>query len=243
MVDLRTSITREPKDARDIWKRSQFSIQSLLLCIELKFSLRNVSSRQCAIEFFDLNVLIKGRSCIDSQQRGGVDAVQLWTSPTPVSACPAEVLSRMAIACPCCRWRAAPRDGTSLLPVAAARRRIHRTRDIRADGAPAQRASLAAIAASLDHACFVGKGSGSPSPTARRYHAPPDPKPKLAPIRGKITLYIAALTASRRMRAFKATNDRMRERKKPPKAILIAVARRLMNILNAMARDAAALKA
>lgn len=52
-------------------------------------------------------------------------------------------------------------------------------------------------------------------------------------------LYIAALTASRRIPALTAMRDRMRQNAKPPKTILIAVARRLLGILNAMIRDQA----
>ncbi|MEM1152361.1 MAG: IS110 family transposase [Pseudomonadota bacterium] len=49
-------------------------------------------------------------------------------------------------------------------------------------------------------------------------------------------LYIAALTASRRVPALTATRDRMRTKGKAPKTILIAVARQLLVILNAMLR-------
>lgn len=49
-------------------------------------------------------------------------------------------------------------------------------------------------------------------------------------------LYIAALTASRRIPALAAMRDRMRAAAKPPKTILIAVARQLLVILNAMIR-------
>jgi transposase len=47
-------------------------------------------------------------------------------------------------------------------------------------------------------------------------------------------LYIAALSASRRMPALIAMRDRMRAKGKAPKTILIAVARQLLVILNAM---------
>jgi len=50
-------------------------------------------------------------------------------------------------------------------------------------------------------------------------------------------LYIAALTASRRVPALMAMQERMREKGKAPKTILIAVARQLLVILNAMIRD------
>lgn len=49
-------------------------------------------------------------------------------------------------------------------------------------------------------------------------------------------LYIAALTASRRIPALAAMRNRMREKGKAPKTILIAVARQLLTILNAMAQ-------
>nr|WP_268743585.1 transposase [Gluconobacter thailandicus] len=47
-------------------------------------------------------------------------------------------------------------------------------------------------------------------------------------------LYIAALSASRRMPTLIAMRDRMRAKDKTPKTILIAVARQLLVILNAM---------
>ncbi|OAG75611.1 transposase [Acetobacter malorum] len=47
-------------------------------------------------------------------------------------------------------------------------------------------------------------------------------------------LYIAALSASRRVPALIAMRDRMRAKSKPPKTILIAIARQLLVILNAM---------
>lgn len=50
-------------------------------------------------------------------------------------------------------------------------------------------------------------------------------------------LYIAALSASRRIPALKAMRERMREAGKAPKTILIAVARQLLVILNAMIRN------
>jgi len=50
-------------------------------------------------------------------------------------------------------------------------------------------------------------------------------------------LYIAALTASRRIPALKAMRERMREKGKASKTILIAVARQLLVIVNAMLRD------
>ena len=46
-------------------------------------------------------------------------------------------------------------------------------------------------------------------------------------------LYIAVLTASRRVPSFVTMRDRMRERGKAPKTILIAVARRLLVIITA----------
>lgn len=49
-------------------------------------------------------------------------------------------------------------------------------------------------------------------------------------------LYIAALNASRRIPVLTAMRDRMRAKGKPPKTILIAVARQLLVILNAMIR-------
>lgn len=49
-------------------------------------------------------------------------------------------------------------------------------------------------------------------------------------------LYIAALNASRRIPVLIAMRDRMRAKGKPPKTILIAVARQLLVILNAMIR-------
>ena len=49
-------------------------------------------------------------------------------------------------------------------------------------------------------------------------------------------LYIAALSASRRVPALIALRDRMRQKGKAPKTILIAVARQLLVILNAMLR-------
>lgn len=49
-------------------------------------------------------------------------------------------------------------------------------------------------------------------------------------------LYIAALSASRRVPALVALRDRMRQKGKAPKTILIAVARQLLVILNAMLR-------
>lgn len=51
-------------------------------------------------------------------------------------------------------------------------------------------------------------------------------------------LYIAALTASRRIPALKRMRERLKARGKPPKAALIACARQLLVILNAMVRDA-----
>jgi len=56
-------------------------------------------------------------------------------------------------------------------------------------------------------------------------------------------LYIAALTASRRVPSLIAMRDRMREKGKAPKTILIAVARQLLVILNAMLRNGAPLRA
>lgn len=50
-------------------------------------------------------------------------------------------------------------------------------------------------------------------------------------------LYIAALSASRRIPVLTAMRDRMREARKAPKTILIAVARQLLVILNAMLRS------
>jgi len=50
-------------------------------------------------------------------------------------------------------------------------------------------------------------------------------------------LYIAALTASRRVPVLIAMRDRMRQNGKAPKTILIAIARRLLVILNAMIRS------
>ncbi|OAG71752.1 transposase [Gluconobacter japonicus] len=47
-------------------------------------------------------------------------------------------------------------------------------------------------------------------------------------------LYIAALSASRRVPALIAMRDRVRAKGKPPKTILIAIARQLLVILNAM---------
>ena len=56
-------------------------------------------------------------------------------------------------------------------------------------------------------------------------------------------LYIAVLTASRRVPSFVTMRDRMRERGKAPKTILIAVARRLLVIINAMLRNGTPLAA
>lgn len=50
-------------------------------------------------------------------------------------------------------------------------------------------------------------------------------------------LYIAALSASRRVPSLVAMRERMRAKAKAPKTILIAIARRLLVILNAMLRD------
>ena len=50
-------------------------------------------------------------------------------------------------------------------------------------------------------------------------------------------LTIAALTASRRIPALQRIRDRLKAKGKPPKAVLIACARQLLVILNAMARD------
>lgn len=50
-------------------------------------------------------------------------------------------------------------------------------------------------------------------------------------------LYIAALSASRRVPALSAMRDRMRLKGKAPKTILIAVARQLLVIINAMIRN------
>ena len=47
-------------------------------------------------------------------------------------------------------------------------------------------------------------------------------------------LYIAALTASRRIPSLTAMRDRLREKGEAPKTILVAVARQLLVILNAM---------
>jgi len=55
-------------------------------------------------------------------------------------------------------------------------------------------------------------------------------------------LYIAALTASRRVPALMAMRDRLREKGKPPKTVLIAVARQLLVILNAMVRTGSPLR-
>ena len=55
-------------------------------------------------------------------------------------------------------------------------------------------------------------------------------------------LYIAALTASRRVPALTAMRDRMRQKGKAPKTILIAVARQLLVILNAMLRTGTPMK-
>lgn len=49
-------------------------------------------------------------------------------------------------------------------------------------------------------------------------------------------LYIAALTASRRVPSLIAVRDRMRGAGKAPKTVLIAIARQLLVILNAMLR-------
>lgn len=54
-------------------------------------------------------------------------------------------------------------------------------------------------------------------------------------------LYIAALTASRRIPSLVAMRDRMRKKAKAPKTILIAIARQLLVILNAMLRNGRAL--
>ncbi len=56
-------------------------------------------------------------------------------------------------------------------------------------------------------------------------------------------LYIAALTASRRIPSLIAMRDRMRLKGKAPKTILIAVARQLLVILNAMLRNGTPLAA
>ena len=50
-------------------------------------------------------------------------------------------------------------------------------------------------------------------------------------------LYMAALTASRMPSAFKAHADRMKERGKPFKVIIIALARKILAIANAITRD------
>jgi transposase len=55
-------------------------------------------------------------------------------------------------------------------------------------------------------------------------------------------LYIAAWTASRRVPALSAMRDRMRQKGKAPKTILIAVARQLLVILNAMLRTGTPMK-
>ena len=56
-------------------------------------------------------------------------------------------------------------------------------------------------------------------------------------------LYIAALTASRRIPNLMAMRDRMRAKGKAPKTILIAVARQLLVIINAMLRNGTPLTA
>ena len=56
-------------------------------------------------------------------------------------------------------------------------------------------------------------------------------------------LYIAALTASRRIPNLMAMRDRMRAKGKAPKTILIAVARQLLVIINAMLRNGTPLAA
>jgi transposase len=56
-------------------------------------------------------------------------------------------------------------------------------------------------------------------------------------------LYIAALTAARRVPALQRMRDRLKAKGKPPKAVLIACARQLLVILNAMVRDAKPLAA
>ncbi len=55
-------------------------------------------------------------------------------------------------------------------------------------------------------------------------------------------LYIAALSASRRIPALAAFRERLREKGKPPKTALIAVARQLLVILNAMLREGTPLR-
>lgn len=50
-------------------------------------------------------------------------------------------------------------------------------------------------------------------------------------------LYMAALTASRMPSAFKAYADRMKERGKPFKVVIIALARKILTIANAITRD------
>ncbi len=50
-------------------------------------------------------------------------------------------------------------------------------------------------------------------------------------------LYMAALTASRMPSAFKPYADRMARQRKPFKVVIIALARKLLTIANALARD------
>lgn len=50
-------------------------------------------------------------------------------------------------------------------------------------------------------------------------------------------LYMAALTASRMPAAFKAQADRMKEKGKPFKVVIIAIARKILAIANAITRD------
>ncbi|PLU47368.1 IS110 family transposase, partial [Sinorhizobium medicae] len=50
-------------------------------------------------------------------------------------------------------------------------------------------------------------------------------------------LYMAALTASRMLRAFKSHADQMKEAGKPFKVVIIGLARKLLAIANAIIRD------
>jgi transposase len=53
----------------------------------------------------------------------------------------------------------------------------------------------------------------------------------------RTALYLAAMIASRYNPVLKALHDRMRAAGKPPKVVFVAVARKLLTILNAMVRD------
>lgn len=87
------------------------------------------------------------------------------------------------------------------------------------------RRAIASLAGLAPHACDSGQRRGKRHLWGGR-----------ADVRR--ALYIAALSASRFNPELKAMRDRLQEAGKPAKVAILAVARKLLTILNAMARDA-----